>query len=58
MYNITANDGDVAHGIKEFACDTVEDLATLPQCKMGSTAFVIATSEIYMINSKGEWVKL
>ena len=58
MYNITANDGDVAHGINEFACDTVEDLATLPQCKMGSTAFVIATSEIYMINSKGEWVKL
>lgn len=58
MYTITANDGDVVHGIKEFTCDAVEDLAALPQCKMGSTAFVIATSEIYMINSKGEWVKL
>ena len=60
MYNymITSNDGNVAHGIKEFVCDTVEDLQTLPQCKMGSTAFVIATSEIYMINSKGEWVKI
>jgi hypothetical protein len=58
MYNIRANDGDVSHGIKEFVCDAVEDLATLPQCKIGSTAFVIATSEIYMINSKGEWVKL
>ena len=55
MYTITANDGDVVHGIKEFTCDTVEDLAALPQCKMGSTAFVEVNQTRYIKNSVGEW---
>lgn len=58
MYNIIANDGDVAYKIKEFACDTVEDLEKLPNCAMGSTAIVIATTEVYMKDSSGKWVKL
>lgn len=58
MYKITANDGDVAYGVKEFVCDTLDDLNTLPPCQMGSVAIVIATAEVYMKNSKGEWVKL
>jgi hypothetical protein len=58
MYNITANDGDIAHGVKEFACDTVEDLKSLPECSMGSTAIIIATAEVYMMGSEKEWVKL
>ena len=59
MYNIIANDGDVAYQIKEFACDTVEDLEKLPNnCAMGSTAIVIATTEVYMKDSSGKWVKL
>lgn len=58
MYKITSNDGDIAYGIKEFVCDTLEDLKDLPSCAMGSVAFVIATAEIFMINSKKEWVKL
>lgn len=58
MYKITSNDGDVAYGIKEFVCDTLDDLNTLPPCQMGSTAIVIATAAVYMKNSKGEWVKL
>lgn len=58
MYNIIANDGDVAYSIKEFACDSVEDLKNLPRCAMGSTAIVIATTEVYMKDSSGEWVKL
>lgn len=58
MYNITANDGDVAYGVKEFVCDTIDDLNELPECSMGSTAFIIADSEVYMINSSKEWVKL
>ena len=58
MYKITSNDGDVAYGIKEFVCDTLDDLNTLPPCQMGSAAIVIATAAVYMKNSKGEWVKL
>ena len=58
MYKITSNDGDVAYGIKEFVCDTLDDLNTLPPCQMGSTAIVIDIATVYMKNSKGEWVKL
>ena len=35
MYKILANDGDVAYGIKDFICDTPEDLKDLPHCDMG-----------------------
>lgn len=58
MYKITSNDGDTAYGIKEFACDTPEDLKNLPSCSMGSVAIVISTAEVYMLNSKKEWVKI
>lgn len=58
MYKITSNDGDIAYGVKEFACDTPEDIQTLPACGMGSTCIVISTAEVYMLNSKKEWVKL
>lgn len=39
-----------------FIADTVEDLAKLPRVNMGSTCWVIATAEKYMINSLGEWI--
>ena len=58
MYKIIANDGDVAYGVKEFACDTLEDLDNLPPCSMGSTAIVISIAEVFMLNGQKEWVKL
>lgn len=58
MYKITSNDGDVAYGVKEFVCDTVDDLKILPPCSMGSVAIVISTGQLYMLNGKNEWVKL
>ena len=43
-------------GIKEYVLDEPADLNNLPVTdKMGSTAFIILTSQVYMINSKGEW---
>ena len=39
-----------------FICDTVEDLANLPRCSMGSTCYVIDQATYYMVNSKGEWI--
>lgn len=61
MYKIISNDGDIAYGIKEFVCDTPDDLEDLPSCStcsMGSVAIIISTAEIFMLNSKKEWVKI
>jgi len=58
MFKITRNDRDTAYGIKEFACDTVDDLKDLPKCTMGSIAVVIEDASVYMINGNGEWVEL
>ena len=58
MYAVTAHDGDVQYGVNEYVCDTVDDLAKLPRCSMGSTVIVIATAEVYMKNGQNEWVKL
>lgn len=59
MYKMTSQNGDVVYDVKEFVCDTPEDIANLPRnAGMGSTCVVISTSEVYMMNSKGEWVKI
>ena len=58
MYKITKNDNDISYNVKEFVCDTVEDLQTLPKCEMGSLAIVISEISVYLRNSAGEWVKL
>ena len=58
MYKLFSSDGDVSYGLKEFVCDTPEDLKTLPACQMGSSCIVISTGEVYMLNSEKEWVKL
>lgn len=58
MYKITKNDNDISYNVKEFVCDTVEDLQTLPKCEMGSLAIVISEVSVYLRNSAGKWVKL
>lgn len=45
----------------EIVCDTLADLATLPkqpECATGSCAIVIETSDVYVLNSQGEWVNI
>lgn len=58
MYSILSNDGQLVHGVKEYVCDTVEELKDLPPCKMGSTCFVVSEQSAYMMGGNGEWVKL
>lgn len=59
MYKMTSQNGDVVYDVKEYVCDTPDDIVNLPRnCGMGSTCIVISTSEVYMMNSKGEWVKI
>ena len=44
----------------EFFCDTPEDLAAIPasQINLGSVAVVVDPFEMYIANSKKEWVSL
>ena len=48
-----------AYGQKQLVVDTEHDLDLLPKgYEMGSLALVIATGDVYVLNSHGEWVKL
>jgi hypothetical protein len=58
MYKITKNDNDVSHGVKEFVCDAVNDIQSLPACEMGSKVLVIENSTTYIKNGAGYWVVL
>jgi len=55
--------GDRKHPrYKEFLCDDIADIAELSsdprENAFGSMALVIATGDIYCLNSKREWVKI
>lgn len=62
MYGITRENNERVYGLKQFVVDSESDIATLPTLDPtlvpGSTAFVIATSNTYMLNNKRSWVKL
>lgn len=59
MIIIKSNGNNSNSGVKEYILDTPDDIINLPKTDtMGSSAFVISTSEVYMLNSLGEWVKL
>lgn len=60
MAFIAANGGRTAYGIKRFIFDTMEELAKVNTTDLypGSTAFIIDTSDNYMLNSKLEWKKV
>lgn len=58
MTSLLSVNGKTAYGICEYVCDKEEDIETLPKAPMGSTAFVIETGDVYMINSSKEWVKI
>ena len=60
------------NGQAEFTVDAVADISKLPTLEasgtgelssvgpvsVGSTAFVIATSAVYMLNGSGNWVEI
>lgn len=59
MISILSTNGKKGYNLYEYICDFTTDIANLPiDCSTGSTAFVIETSEVYMINSKKKWVKI
>ena len=54
-----SNSGHTAYGLKEYVIDKKADLQDLPiDIAIGSTAFCIEDSSVYMINSSREWVEI
>lgn len=60
MVTIGANGNVETYGIKHFILDTNNDLPTIATEKlhMGSTVFIINSSEHYMLNSSKKWIKV
>ena len=62
MISIYSQNGEVEYRITEYTLDNTEDLEELEvmskSAAPGSSAFVIATSEVYMLNNQREWVKI
>lgn len=59
MIQLIDVNGKQTYGLKSYAVDSVQDISNLPVTDlMGSTAIVISTSDVYMLNGEGEWTKL
>ena len=62
MISIYSQNGEVEYRVTEYTLDTPDDLEQLKimgrNAAPGSSAFVIATSEVYMLNNQREWVKI
>ena len=59
MLNLYSQNGDIQYNIREYVVDTLDDIKSLPtHAAMGSTAIVISTSEVFMLNGEKEWVKM
>ena len=62
MISIYSQNGEVEYRITEYTLDNTEDLKELEvmskSAAPGSSAIVISTSEVYMLNNLREWVKI
>lgn len=59
MVSLYKQDGETVYGIKDYILDTPLDISDLPtNVKAGSSAFVISTSDKYMLNGHKRWVLL
>lgn len=49
-----------SYGIRNYIVDTEDDLNTfdVDNLSMGTSCFVINTSNYYMLNSKKEWIQI
>ena len=60
MYTITHQSNERVYGLRSFVVDTETEVATIPAADptivVGSTVFVIATSNTYMLNHQRQWV--
>ena len=40
----------------DYLCDTDADFESLPEADVGSTALSVASGNVRMVNTEGEWV--
>ena len=40
---------------RDYIVDTEADVANLPQCCTGSSALVVESGAVYMVNASGVW---
>lgn len=58
-YKITANQDNTSYGIKKVMVDNVDELKSMTfQVQPGSTALVMSTLDLYMLNNHNTWVKI
>ena len=39
-----------------YKCDTADDLKDIPSPAMGDGAYIISSAELFMCDSKGNWI--
>ena len=58
-FRIISNPGDIT---PTFACDVVDDLKEILKDRhyneQGTTAIILSTAEVYMLDGSRNWVKL
>ena len=53
MVGIMKQNGQLTYNLMEYVVDTEDDIKSLPKgVAMGSTAFIIDTGDVYMLNGK------
>ena len=50
--------GRRAYGVKNFVFDTYDDMLKEDNANKGDSAFIIETSQYYMLNHKKEWIEI
>lgn len=55
---IYSSNGRRAYGVKTFVFDSVKDMMKEDNAHKGDTAFIIETSQYYMLNHSKVWVKI
>lgn len=60
MYSYVKQTDKTTTYVSEFIADTTGDIDNIPveNIAPGSTCIVIDSSEVYMLNTKKEWIKL
>ena len=59
-YKLIESGGRTSYNQDTYVCDSVADITNLPKgrSEMGSFVFVIETSQVFMLDSKGEWKEI
>ena len=55
MYMKYSQGGKIGQNFSKFIIEDEAELSTMPRCPMGTSVYVIRTSETWMADSTGTW---